>query len=383
MTDYSDDSTSQTRQNIEAQAAQWLMRLRCDSCSDAELAAHKDWLDANLMHRKAYLRLDALWDSLGEFAEKPEVIMARNQAKITSTAVVLPLPDKHVEQSPVPRESQPQAADGPAIGERYRDRKHAWIPVAAVASLIGIVLLTGFAVQLNWRFGDQETVYQTVTGEQKIVRLDDGSELLLDTETILRTDFSAQQRRIVLQQGRVRFEVAHDKARPFIVLAGSGHVTALGTAFVVRKEQQDVVVTLLEGKVAVTQQQTGGDSKPQAVVLQELEVGQKIAYSDAGMAATDVVDITRATAWQEGRLIYEDHPLASVIKDLNRYSKRKIVLEDKAMESIRITGVFKTGDNRKAVEALTKYFSMRIVTDDQGRLVLVSDDIKQAELDDH
>lgn len=368
MSDNNDKLTPITEQSIDAQAAQWLIRLRCDSCSDTDLAAHKAWLDANLMHRKAYIRLAALWDTLGDFAEKPEVIMARDKAKTISNATILPMLE--------PQEAKPKATP-PAQNSQ---KKH-WLPSSIAASVAAVIILAGIVSQLKWNVSDQSDIYQTRLGEQKTIQLADGSELLLDTETILHTDFSAEQRRIVLQQGRAYFDVAHDKARPFIVQAGSGRVTALGTAFVVRKERQDVIVTLLEGKVAVTQSNSGIEAELQASappVVRELEVGQQLAYSEQGLSNAHAVDIPRVTAWQQGRLIYEDHSLVEVINDLNRYSKRKILLGDKAMETIKITGVFKTGDNRKAIQALAAYFGMKVITDDQGSLVLVSDTVEHA-----
>lgn len=389
MSDDNDDSTSKTEQSIEAQASQWVIRLRCGSGSDEDLEEHKAWLDANLMHRKAYVRLDALWDTLGEFAEKPEIIKARGKVKVIRPSAVVSLPERRGQQPAELQQSQQPSGCAPPTapdGKKDSNSKKVWRPFVAAALMIGVVVVAGIAAQFSWNVSGQQAVYKTVIGEQKTIQLSDGSELLLDTETVLHADFSAQQRRIVLQQGRARFEVAHDKTRPFVVQAGSGRVTALGTAFVVRKDQQDVVVTLLEGKVAVTQRESNAETDLQSSapsVVRELEVGQQLAYSDKGLSNADAVDIDRVMAWQQGLLIYENHLLTSVIRDLNRYSKRKILLGDKSMESIRITGVFKTGDNRKAIQALTTYFSMRVQTDNQGNLVLVPEAIEHAELGLH
>lgn len=383
------DKSSASDNSIEQQASRWLVRMQCDSSSDSDRAEHKAWLDANLMHRKAYLRLQSLWNTLGDFADRPEILAERKQARIKPSAVTL-LPTAQTQEERVAEQEQ-IATKRPVPVYRTPDRSGLkWLPRAMAASLLMVVIGVGAFVQIISSSDPQNpNDYQTAVGEQKTVKLADGSTLTLDTQTSLSIDFTEQQRRIVLKQGQARFDVAHDKTRPFVVEANNGKITALGTAFVVRKTENQVLVTLLEGRVEVVQEDTPGMSDigvidqivrttdldainehKRTAPVRVLEVGQQLVYTDMGISDTDNIDIDQATAWQQGRLIYENRSLSDVVEDLNRYSKRKILLGDASLELIRVNGVFKSGDNPKAIQALTSYFSMKVISDSEGNLVL-------------
>src|SRR3546814_9568061 len=83
------------------------------------------------------------------------------------------------------------------------------------------------------------------------VQLPDGSSVRLDLETAIDARFGIGRRDIEFRQGRAMFDVAHDASRPFVVDAGVGTVTALGTRFQVQRNEDRVSVTLLEGAVGI------------------------------------------------------------------------------------------------------------------------------------
>src|SRR3546814_1431529 len=85
-------------------------------------------------------------------------------------------------------------------------------------------------VLLYWPFVPAEpppgTRYATLAGERRTIELDDGSRLTLDTQTVLVERYSTRERRVDPQQGQAQFEVQGDPARPFVVHASGGPVTA-------------------------------------------------------------------------------------------------------------------------------------------------------------
>ncbi|TQV69870.1 DUF4974 domain-containing protein [Exilibacterium tricleocarpae] len=364
--------------HIEERALYWFTLMRSDTRTNSDCEAYKTWLNANLAHRRAYRQLEEVWGVTGDFAGTPAVEEARLQARRFNT--------RSVHQFP-PRADTPVATAAPepeSAGDGSGGGRRRWLSAALAASLMFVFLGANITGDAPWEPG----VYQTGLGEQKTVVLEDGSKLLLDTQTRVSLDFSPQQRRLVLEQGQARFDVAHDKQRPFVVTAGSGKITALGTVFVVRRVAREsaadeVLVTLLEGKVAVAREQNVAaaptpaqpdrappPAQPPATVT--LNAGQQVAYSTSsrGISAAATVDLEQATAWQAGRLVFEDHSLAEVLEDLNRYSQTRILLGDDSLEAIKITGVFKTGDNQKVVQTLTTYFDIRVTSDNRGNLIL-------------
>ena len=368
-------STEKSR--IEERALHWFTLMRSDSLTDSDRAAYKTWLNANLAHRRAYRQLEELWGLVGDFADSPAVHEACVQARRFNPKAVHHLPP------------QPEAEAPTRAQTTTRSAPRHWLGAALAASLMLVFLGTNMISDTRWN----PDTYQTAVGEQKTVLLEDGSTLVLDTQTRVAVRFSPEERRIVLQQGQARFDVAHNKHRPFVVEAGDGVITALGTAFVVKKVAgnnlgDEVLVTLLEGKVAVGRQQEAAkrlsadrhrpseehkDVAPQTrqPPTVTLEAGQQVAYStERGLSQAAEVDLEQATAWQAGRLVFEGHSLANVVDDLNRYSRTRILLGDGTLESIKITGVFKTGDNQKVVQTLKSYFNIRVARDSNGNLVL-------------
>ncbi len=114
-----------------------------------------------------------------------------------------------------------------------------------------LLLFVAAAAFLGYRL-EQDPEYITSIGEQRTVPLDDGSRIALNSNSQVQIEFTADKRTVRLLRGEAFFEVAHNKERPFVVIAGENEVTAVGTAFEVRYEPDHIDVTLVEGKVNVT-----------------------------------------------------------------------------------------------------------------------------------
>ncbi len=172
--------------------------------------------------------------------------------------------------------------------------------------------------------------HATRVGQRKRVELADGSIAWLNTATALSVDFSARQRRLTLHNGEALFEVAKDKARPFIVSSGGGEARAVGTVYSVRRRGalSDVVVS--EGVVEVRN----------GAGLARLAAGQRVAYGDEIMGAIHPADGQAATAWARGKLIFHKRPLASVAAELERYQSGRVIIVGDRLKQLQVTGVF-------------------------------------------
>jgi transmembrane sensor len=69
-------------------------------------------------------------------------------------------------------------------------------------------------------------------------------------------------------------------------------------------------------------------------------------------------NLTRATAWQNGKIIFDDEPLAEAAARVNRYTDKKVVVEG-AAKAERVSGVFDAGDVDAFVEAVTYYLPVK------------------------
>jgi transmembrane sensor len=190
--------------------------------------------------------------------------------------------------------------------------------------------------------------------------LEDGSRLTLNTDTRLRVRFDKGVRRIELDSGEALFEVAKDSHRAFVVQAGDREITALGTEFLVRYDETQTAVTLLEGKVRV-------DVANKAPTL--LQPGERMTMAGQHAPIVDRPTIEIVTAWRKGEIVFENTPLRSAIEEMNRYSVHKLELGEGAPAEMPVSGLFRSGDAENFALALTSTHPLESVKRD-GRIVI-------------
>ncbi|MGE8061980.1 FecR family protein [Pseudomonas sp. NPDC089547] len=211
------------------------------------------------------------------------------------------------------------------------------------------VLVLGVGVALAW-YGQWGADYRTGVGERRVVALSDGSRISLDAESAVDVELSERSRRIVLRKGEAVFEVAHDPARPFTVQAGEVQATALGTVYAVSREGSAVDVVVQRGRVAVSD----------AAARVELAAGEAVG-SDAGrMTARYGLDVDSALAWQQGRLVFEQAPLAQVLKTLERYRPGLLVIGDEQLRGLKVSGTFQLDRLDEGLATLEQAFPLSI-----------------------
>ncbi len=215
-------------------------------------------------------------------------------------------------------------------------------------------------------------VYQTGIGQRSVVTMDDGSVVTLNTDSRLSVHYRGDLRAVTLERGQALFKVARDRSRPFVVTAGGKRVTALGTEFDVRVGERLFEVTLLEGRVGVSAEQAGTSQGANAVALAELRPGQQFVAAGGARPLVRVADVGRVVSWRNGQIVFEDERLDAAIAEMNRYSRKKVVLGDPQLASLKISGAFNAGDTHTFVEALTSYFPIRRDTREDERVVLES-----------
>ncbi len=325
---------SETQPTPEAraeEAAAWFARLNTRTISHRTLAAFRAWRQTP-ENAAAYAKIESLWGRAAALADDGDIAAA-------------------VEHAARPRRSW--RAGLAALRDWIFQR-----PVLASGLALGVAVLAGFgALHLE---GDR---YQTTVGEQRLVRLADGSRLRLDTDSEVRVRLSGQKRAIELIKGQALFEVAPDPGRPFVVAADGATVRALGTRFDVRRLADGVKVTLIEGKIEVRSAKTEG---PQVWSLQP---GQQIVTGKAAKPPS-AVDLEAATSWASGRLVFRDQPLSAAIAEVNRYSPQKIALESDRFASMTVNGVFDSGDTEAFVSALTALHPLVRTQGASGEIIL-------------
>lgn len=196
----------------------------------------------------------------------------------------------------------------------------------------------------------------TDIGETRVMALDDGSRIVLDTHSRLRVDFTATARDIELLEGQAHFEVAKDIHRPFRVRTRDAEVVAVGTTFDVAALSARTTVTLIEGRVDVRRISSALQAGAQVEILAP---GQQLAIAaDGQFQDKKSVEIASVTAWQRGMIVLDDVPLAEALATINRYSKTQIVIPDTRLHSRSVSGMFRIGDVETEALVLQRYFGL-------------------------
>jgi transmembrane sensor len=302
---------------VREQAAAWVVRLH-NGPSDVDLERFELWCNQDERHGRAFDEALAAWINVGEHATSPKVLAMRH------------------------------AALGRA---RRAERRWNWRAIAAAVCFLVLAPIIG-VVWYSMR-QPQVQILQTAHGEQRVIMLSDGSRLSLDALSEVRVRYTPDVRNLELIAGRANFEVAKDMTRPLKVRVGPRIVTALGTVFSVERESADVVVTLVEGSVAVTTRDV-----PNSHI--QMSPRQELRISDRGeVRLRDNIDPEQALAWREGKLIFDDEPLRAVVARMNKYGATRIAVTGEANE-LRVGGVFKAGDTMAFVDAMQSYFPLAI-----------------------
>src|SRR3546814_3285689 len=127
------------------------------------------------------------------------------------------------------------------------------------------------------------------------------------------------------------FDVARDPSRPFVVNAGVGTVTALGTRFQVQRSENRVSVTLLEGAVGIA---TAGHGDARSL---RLVPGQTAYYAPQTQSWTvETTDAAALTSWSQGFHVFGATPLRDALAEINRYSDVKLVLSDPSLGDLAL-----------------------------------------------
>ncbi len=304
---------SESPTTLYEQAAAWVIRLNGEP-SETDLEKFAMWQAQGPQYVRAYEEASLAWTAVGENSAAERLLTMRREA-LERTG---------------------------RFARRWNRRAFAAGLTALVAVPLGVLYVTSSRAPAEEQF-------ETGRGEQRVIVLADGSRMSLDAMTRVKVVYGPDERRITLVAGRANFDVARDLARPMNVHAGPRTVTALGTVFTVERETHDVVVTLVEGRVAVT-------SGNPARALIELQPRQQLRINDDGaITMRNGLDPVLALAWREGKLIFDNALLADVVATMNNYVTTPIVVEGPARE-LRVSGVFKAGDTPAFVEAMENLF---------------------------
>jgi len=316
---------------IETNAADWVARQDRGAWSDDDARALDAWLATDTAHRVAYLRLRAAWD-------RADRLRALNSPTHPAVRQVWPL---------------------------WNGRN---LPIAA--SVGGFLLIGALAFGISQQLSQK--TYATQLGGRETVQLADGSHLVLNTDTVLKASVTTSSRLVHLDRGEAFFDVKHDPAHPFVVLAGNRRITDLGTKFSVRRDGDKVWVVVSEGRVrieAIGPRASFGPTLIPAVVTRG-----GVAVSDAHRVLVvhqDDSQLARDLSWREGLISFNQTTLGDAASEFNRYSDKKLIVVGQTAANVRIDGAFRSDNVDSFANLLREGFGLKV--EDDGNEIRISE----------
>ena len=228
------------------QAAEWLTWLEDSDVSAGAMRRYEAWRKRSEGNRRAFRKMEQFSRELDDCRDDLREIPVPSQEEWDADTSPPPLASNRLLDRP--------ASELPRLIGRWGDWTTGQRQAAAMAGIA--VLLVGVVyaiVTVVPKLERDEPIlsHQTAIAEHRDIVLTDGSRVSIGAKSSLSVNFSSEKRIVVLEAGEALFEVAHDAERPFVVLAGASTITAVGTAFNVRREGNRVVVTVTEGTVEV------------------------------------------------------------------------------------------------------------------------------------
>jgi transmembrane sensor len=318
--------TERPARQVRAEAASWVARLHGPDRDARTEDGFRKWLAEDAVHAKAFELATEVWQETSDLPAR------------------LPGATRSAKARRTPRQ--------------------AWRPLLIAAAALPL------AVALAFFYHHASKTLATEVGEQRTLTLADGTRVELNTSTQLLVRYDNSARKVILKSGEAWFDVAPNAQRPFIVVAGGQEIRAVGTVFVVRKDEDALTVTLLEGHVAVRPERA---AKADAAGPQVLNPGQRLRVArlveQREQPVIDSPALETVTAWQRGQVVFEDTPLGEAAMEFNRYSDIKIHVEGD-LAKIRVGGTFRVGDMASFAQAIADSHGLKVIHSGQQVLLL-------------
>lgn len=321
----------ETSRDIDDQAAAWVAKSDRGPLSDDEAAALDAWLDGDPRRRGAMLRAGAI-SLLSESAR----------------ALGPQFDPQHF------------APDEPRRTPRISRRRllgwaGAGCAITAAGATLGIVLPAAGAIR-------------TDLGEVRLVTLDDGSTVMLNTNTSVRVRYSNRERRIELLEGEAFFTAIRE-ARPFVVDTRDNRLSTFFAAFRIRALDAAPVDILVDrGGLAL---RAPGSAAPVT-----MGTGTRLTLPAGGarsaVPAPRAVNpdlLSRELAWREGKIAFEGERLDQAAAAFARYSNNRIEIADPALAREPVTGLFAASDPAGFSRAIATIFGARV--ERRGNVILL------------
>jgi transmembrane sensor len=200
-----------------------------------------------------------------------------------------------------------------------------------------------FIVGSSWLFYNQymnRLIQFETQGIVKTDTLSDGSRITLNKYALLHypAKFTGNQRSVTLVKGEAFFNVAPNKAKPFIITTGKTTIKVVGTSFNVKNRNGIIEVIVETGVVQVT------DNGDKALTI--LKPGEMALVNPQTGKITKLKTPDKLYAYFRSNVfVFKNVPLYKLVQVLSEAYNTPIILDKNVPKNQLTTGTFKTSDS--------------------------------------
>lgn len=337
-------------EEIFDQSSSWIAKMSRGLTSE-EAEQLQDWL-GDPRCREVLFKMAEIWDKMDN---------------LQSLADIFPIPESEADIRKIASAESSQSPDRSLKPAKRSSKPTGFVAFTlslTAAALMAAVVFTAF-IGAEPPVNTFNQTFITAKGETTSFDLNDGSHVVLNTSGRLRVRFSNRERLLILEQGEMNIDVAHDSSRPLSVITGNKVVQAVGTAFNVHMRDKHLVeVIVTEGTVRVKEVAVVHRDRPIGRLPETATTivrGEKITLGGAHEAVTKMeeADIAADLGWRQGNLIFRGETLEQALLDVTRYTDVQFEFADSDIRTKTIAGLFKIGDISGLLSALDKNFQIQ------------------------
>jgi len=202
-------------------------------------------------------------------------------------------------------------------------------------------------------------------GRRHTLTLSDGTTVLLNSGSslVFPARFSGKKREVFLK-GEGYFDVAKNTEKPFVVNTESINIKVTGTKFNVSayENENSISAVLVEGSVEVARNGFFSNNRC------KIAPGQGCFFSDnSDELIVRNVDVNQYISWIDGQFQFENQPLASLIKKVEKFYNKQIVVNDEELANRIISGKLVLSEQlEETLDFLAKTTKSRYIRKDDG-----------------
>ncbi|MEE1868051.1 FecR domain-containing protein [Pseudomonas auratipiscis] len=286
---------------VAEQAVHWLIELQGGALDPRQQQAMQQWLQAHEEHRRA-------WEHI---------------QRVNQRLRGLSSPLAHA------------ALQAPRSASRRRALK--------TLLILGVGGAVGLTVQQHNPLPTLLADYRSPVGERRRQRLEDGSQLHLNTRSAVDVRFDAQQRLVRLLEGEIQLAVAAD-ARPLNLLTDFGQLQLAEGRYNLRQFPRYSQLSVHQGSASLA-----GDV---------LAAGRQARFNGPQWQALQLLD-SNAGAWVDGMLLAAHMRLGDFLDELGRYRRGQLNCAPEVAELL-ISGSYPLADSERILDLLEIALPVRV-----------------------